>query len=42
MYCYPIYTHHPIPMQILRQTPFDACQLILGGTKTSFDDRYNR
>ena len=27
--------------KILRLTPFDACGGILGGSKTSFDDRYN-
>jgi len=27
--------------KVLRQTPFDACGSILGGNKTSFDDRYN-
>ena len=27
--------------KILRQTPFDACQTILGGNKTPFNDRYS-
>lgn len=27
--------------KILRLSPFDACGSILGGSKTSFDDRYN-
>jgi hypothetical protein len=27
--------------KILRQSPFDACGLILGGKKTDFNERYN-
>jgi hypothetical protein len=27
--------------KILRQSPFDACGLILGGRKTDFNERYN-
>lgn len=27
--------------KILRQSPFDACGLILGGRKTDFHERYN-
>ncbi len=27
--------------KILRQSPFDACGLILGGRKSDFNERYN-
>lgn len=27
--------------KILRQSPFDACGIILGGKKTNFHERYN-